>query len=61
VRALVQRVSEAAVDVDGERVAQIGRGMLVLLGVARGDSAADAERLADKVRRCGSSMTPRGG
>lgn len=49
-RALVQRVSEAAVDVDGERVAQIGPGLLVLLGVARGDSGADADRLADKVR-----------
>jgi len=49
-RALVQRVSQAAVDVEGERVAQIGPGMLVLLGVRRGDSAADADRLADKVR-----------
>jgi len=50
VRALVQRVSQAAVDVEGERVAQIGPGLLVLLGVRRGDSAGDAERLADKVR-----------
>jgi D-tyrosyl-tRNA(Tyr) deacylase len=50
VRALVQRVSQAAVDVEGERVAQIGAGVLVLLGVARDDTAADAERLADKVR-----------
>ena len=49
-RALVQRVSQAAVDVEGERVAQIGPGMLVLLGVRRGDTAADADRLADKVR-----------
>jgi D-aminoacyl-tRNA deacylase len=37
VRALVQRVSQAAVDVEGERVAQIGPGMLVLLGVSRED------------------------
>jgi D-aminoacyl-tRNA deacylase len=50
VRALVQRVSQAAVDVDGERVAQIGPGMLVLLGVRRGDTADDADRLAEKVR-----------
>jgi D-tyrosyl-tRNA(Tyr) deacylase len=50
VRALVQRVSQAAVDVEGERVAQIGPGLLVLLGVSRDDEAADAERLADKVR-----------
>jgi D-tyrosyl-tRNA(Tyr) deacylase len=49
-RALVQRVSQAAVDVEGERVAQIGPGMLVLLGVRRGDGAEDADRLADKVR-----------
>ena len=48
-RALVQRVSQAAVDVEGERVAQIGPGMLVLLGVSRDDTEAEAERLADKV------------
>jgi D-aminoacyl-tRNA deacylase len=50
VRALVQRVSQAAVDVEGERVAQIGPGMLVLLGVSRDDTEADADRLAEKVR-----------
>jgi D-aminoacyl-tRNA deacylase len=50
VRALVQRVSQAAVDVEGERVAQIGPGLLVLLGVSRDDSEAEADRLADKVR-----------
>ncbi len=49
-RALVQRVSQAAVDVEGDRVAQIGPGMLVLLGVRDGDSAEDADRLARKVR-----------
>lgn len=49
-RAFVQRVSRAAVDVEGERVAQIGPGALVLLGVRRGDSAEQAERLAGKVR-----------
>jgi D-tyrosyl-tRNA(Tyr) deacylase len=49
-RALVQRVSQAAVDVDGERVAQIGPGMLVLLGVGRTDGEAEADRLAEKVR-----------
>jgi D-tyrosyl-tRNA(Tyr) deacylase len=49
-KALVQRVSQAAVDVEGARVAQIGPGMLVLLGVARDDTADDADRLADKVR-----------
>ena len=49
-RALVQRVSQAAVDVEGERVAQIGSGMLVLLGVGGGDGEEQADRLADKVR-----------
>ncbi len=49
-RALVQRVSRAAVEVEGERVAQIGPGLLVLLGVRRGDSPEQADRLADKVR-----------
>jgi D-tyrosyl-tRNA(Tyr) deacylase len=49
-RALVQRVSQAAVDVEGERVAQIGPGMLVLLGVSREDTEADADKLAGKVR-----------
>ncbi|HET9162035.1 MAG TPA: D-aminoacyl-tRNA deacylase [Solirubrobacterales bacterium] len=49
-RALVQRVSQAAVDVEGERVAQIGPGVLVLLGVGREDGVEQADRLADKVR-----------
>jgi D-tyrosyl-tRNA(Tyr) deacylase len=49
-RALVQRVSQAAVDVEGERVAQIGPGLLVLLGVSRDDTEAEADRLAEKVR-----------
>jgi D-tyrosyl-tRNA(Tyr) deacylase len=50
-KALVQRVSQAAVDVEGKRVAQIGPGMLVLLGVHRDDTASDADSLADKVER----------
>ena len=49
-RALVQRVSQAAVDVEGDRVAQIGPGLLVLLGITHDDDDADADRLADKVR-----------
>jgi D-tyrosyl-tRNA(Tyr) deacylase len=47
---LVQRVERAAVRVDGEQIAAIGAGLLVLLGVHRNDREADAERLADKVR-----------
>jgi D-aminoacyl-tRNA deacylase len=49
-RALVQRVSRASVDVDGARVAEIGPGLLVLLGVTHGDGEAEAAWLADKVR-----------
>jgi D-aminoacyl-tRNA deacylase len=49
-RALVQRVSQAAVDVEGERVSQIGPGLLVLLGVSVDDGEEQADRLADKVR-----------
>src|SRR3954453_23151282 len=49
VRALVQRVSEASVTVDGTEVSRIGPGLLVLLGVGRGDTDADADRLAAKL------------
>jgi D-tyrosyl-tRNA(Tyr) deacylase len=50
VRAVVQRVRSASVSVEGERVAAIGPGMLVLLGVARGDGLEEAERIARKLR-----------
>jgi D-aminoacyl-tRNA deacylase len=49
-RALVQRVSRAAVRVDGEITGAIGPGLVVLLGVTHDDGPADADRLADKVR-----------
>lgn len=48
-RALVQRVTEAAVHVDGREVAAIGPGLLILLGVARGDDEATCDWVADKV------------
>ncbi len=48
-RACIQRVSRAQVVVGGEVCGQIGLGMVVLLGVARDDTAADAQRLAEKI------------
>ena len=51
-RALLQRVSEASVTVDGEVVAEIGPGLLVLLGVARDDTKEDAVWLAEKTFAC---------
>jgi D-tyrosyl-tRNA(Tyr) deacylase len=50
VRALVQRVSEASVSVAGEELARIGPGLLVLLGVRRGDGPEQADRIARKLR-----------
>ena len=50
-RAVVQRVREARVLVDGEAVGEVGAGLCVLLGVAREDDEAAAERLAGKVAR----------
>ena len=46
----MQRVSRASVSVDGERVAAIGPGLLVLVGIAADDSPERADRLADKLR-----------
>lgn len=48
-RAVIQRVSHARVEVSGETVGQIGRGLLVLLGVAEGDDEAAAKALAQKI------------
>ena len=48
-KAIIQRVAEASVEVGQSRVAQIGRGFLVLLGVTHTDGMADAERLAKKI------------
>ena len=48
-RAVVQRVAEASVAVDGAEIARIGRGLVVLVGFARGDTAAHAGWMARKV------------
>jgi D-tyrosyl-tRNA(Tyr) deacylase len=50
VRTLVQRVTRANVSVDGETVAEIGPGLLVLLGVTHEDTPETADRMAEKVR-----------
>ncbi len=48
-RALVQRVSQASVTVEGKIVGEIGRGLLVLLGVRSGDTGTQSELLSQKV------------
>jgi D-tyrosyl-tRNA(Tyr) deacylase len=48
-RAIVQRVREASVTVEGRRIAAIGVGLMVLLGAGHADSTGDAEWLADKL------------
>src|SRR5579872_5750207 len=48
-RVVVQRVTGAKVEVDGKPTGEIGSGLLVLLGVAKGDVAADADALVDKI------------
>ena len=50
-RAVVQRVSGASVAVSGETVGKCGRGFLILLGVAKGDTEADADVLAAKLSK----------
>ncbi len=48
-RVLVQRVTEAAVEVDGHDVGSVGRGLVALVGIGRGDDTACARKMADKV------------
>ncbi len=48
-RAVVQRVRESWVKVNGETVGRIGKGLNILLGVGRGDSEGDVKKLADKI------------
>jgi len=50
-RAVIQRVSTASVTIGGETVGQIGRGLLVLLGIEQGDTAADLTWLVPKIAR----------
>ena len=48
-RAVIQRVSESSVRVDGKVVGEIGKGIMVLLGVEEGDTEKEAQYIADKV------------
>lgn len=48
-RAIVQRVTRAEVAVNGRTIGKIGRGFVVLLGVGRGDTEADADFIADRI------------
>jgi D-tyrosyl-tRNA(Tyr) deacylase len=48
-RAVIQRVTESSVSVDGRTIGSIGRGLLILLGVGEGDSKKEADYLAEKI------------
>ena len=48
-RAVIQRVSEGSVTVENRKVAQIGKGLVILLGIAPGDTEVNAKALADKL------------
>ena len=48
-RAVIQRCSSGSVTVDGDLIGQVGRGLVVLLGVAGGDTQADLDYLVDKI------------
>lgn len=50
-KGLIQRVKKASVTIDGELYSKIGHGILVLLGVEKGDSEENAEKLADKISK----------
>lgn len=48
-KAVLQRVTQASVSIDGETVGECSKGLMILLGVAEGDTEKDAEMLADKI------------
>lgn len=50
-RALVQRVSRASVDVDGQRIGEIGHGLMILVCAMQGDTEESAQKLAQKIRK----------
>ena len=50
--ALIQRVSEASVSIQGNTIAEIGKGLVVLLGIEKQDTKLEANKMVDKVLRC---------
>ncbi len=48
-KVLLQRVSQASVNIGGERITQIGRGLVALVGIAKGDTESDAHYLVEKI------------
>ena len=50
--ALIQRVNEASVSIQGNTIAEIGKGLVVLLGIEKQDTKLEANKLVDKVLRC---------
>ena len=48
-KAVIQRVSQSKVDIEGKTVGEVGRGFMILLGVVEGDTKADADKLLKKV------------
>jgi len=48
-RALIQRVSQASVTVDGQRISEIGQGVLILLGIGQGDGEAQLKKICEKI------------
>jgi len=48
-KAVIQRVKNSTITVEGRRISEIGEGLLVLIGVAAGDESSDADYLADKI------------
>ena len=59
-RAVIQRVTEASVAIDGEAFSRIGPGLLVLLGVEEIDDESDVDWLAGKISRCRGENEPLG-
>jgi hypothetical protein len=54
-RVVIQRVTRADVKIEGQTVAAIGGGLLLFVGIGKGDGEKDAARLATKTRACGST------